>query len=150
MKASGRLIEHDPGQQPGIALGQPLQDGQQQHRQPHQRRDLRHAPVLREEAFGGQLRRRGFVDALNDLPDQPARAIGDPGGDLLEDPVADFLQGTGDRISDDSRHPVADRVAGVTDRVAAADETAGDRADTSGDDPRWSAANVADRVGSGG
>jgi hypothetical protein len=77
-------------------------------------------------------------------------AVGDPGGDLLEDPVADSLEGVGDWPGDGARHLAADHVAGVTDWVAAADEPAGDRADAFGDDPRRGAADVADRVGPGG
>ena len=145
-----QVDQDDTGQQPGVALRQPLQHGEQQHRQPHQGGDLRHLPVLQEEALGRQLRRRRFLDRRDDLPDQPARPFGDPGRDLLEDPVADALQGVGDRGGDGARDRAADRVAGITDRVAAADQAAGDRADAFGDGFRRGAADVAEGVGPGG
>ena len=141
-----QVDQDDAGQQAGVSLRQSLQHRQQQHRQPHQGGDLRHFPVLGEEAFGRQLRRRRFLDRRHDLPDQPARAVGDPGGDLLEDPVADALQGVGDRGGDGSRDRAADRVAGIADRVAAADRAAGDRADAASDGMGRAAADVAGDV----
>ena len=74
-----------------------------------------------------------MLDREDDLADQPARPFADPAGELVEDVVAEPLQGAGDRRGDRPRDRAAHLVAGVPDRVAAADRPAGKRADTAGD-----------------
>ena len=103
MKASGRLTRTTRASSAGVALGEPLQHRQQQHRRPSSAAICAICPYCARKPLVVSCGVVVSSIALDDLADQPARAVGDPAGDLLEDPVADPLQGVGDRRGDRAR-----------------------------------------------